>query len=241
MGTTKTVIALDGPAASGKTTIGKQLADALGYIFLDTGCMYRAATLAVLQQGIDVYDETAVTDLVRTIDMAVKPGNGHNDGRAYTVLLNDEDVTWAIRKPEVDANVSQVSKYAGVRHELVQRQRAMAARGSIVMVGRDIGTVVLPDAPLKLYMTATAAERAQRRWQDRRAQGYDADFDAILADVERRDRIDSNRQHSPLRPAGDALLIDTTGYSIADVFAQVLKLVQDRLPQVEPGAISNES
>lgn len=222
-----TVIAIDGPAASGKTTVGKLLAEALGYLFLDTGCMYRAATLAVLQQGVDVHDETAVTQLVHTIDIDIQAINGEKDGRQYTVLLNGRDVTWEIRSPQVDANVSYVSKYLGVREEMVRRQRAFGKRGRVIMVGRDIGTVVMPDAPLKLYINASPEERARRRQHDRSKQGHIADYDAILADVIRRDQIDSNRIHSPLKPAADAVHIDSTNRPAADIAADLVKMVRE--------------
>ncbi len=227
------VIAIDGPAASGKSTISQLLAERLGFLFLDTGCMYRAVTLAALRRGIAVTDETAVTHLAQEIDIDIQPETGaggrhgrHSDGRHYTVLLDGQDTTWAIRTPAVDAHVSQVSSYLGVRQEMVQRQRLLGARGGIVMVGRDIGTVVMPDAPLKLYITATAEERARRRWHDRRRQGHEADYDAILADVKRRDGIDSSREHSPLRPAADALMIDTTGRPVDEIVEALMSLVK---------------
>jgi cytidylate kinase len=220
------VIAIDGPAASGKSTVSQRVADALGFLFLDTGCMYRAVTLAVLQQGVDVKDETAVTHLATHITIQVQPEQGEQDGRPYTVLLDGQDVTWDIRAPAVEANVSQVSSYLGVRQEMVQQQREFGKRGRVVMVGRDIGTVVMPDAPLKLYITASAAERARRRWQDRQDQGHLADFEAILADVERRDDIDSSREHSPLHPAADALIIDSTDKAVDDIVAEIVRMVK---------------
>lgn len=216
------VIAIDGPAASGKSTVGRTLAEALGYLFLDTGFMYRAVTLAALQRGVDVTDETAVTQLARQLEIDVQPAGDMRDGRHYTALLDGQDVTWALRTPDVDANVSLVSSYLGVRQEMVRRQRAFGMRGGVVMVGRDIGTVVMPDAPLKLYIMATAQERARRRWHDRQAQGHDTAYEAILADVERRDGIDSSRQHSPLRPADDAIVIDSTGRSPEDIVEAIL-------------------
>lgn len=223
------MIAIDGPAASGKSTISRLLAEQLNYLYLDTGCMYRAVTLAVLQQGLDVLAETAVTQLAQNLEIDIKPAHGEDDGRHYTVLLNGQDVTWDIRSPAVDKNVSQVSSYLGVRQEMVERQRHFAQRGNVVMVGRDIGTVVMPDAPLKLYITASAAERARRRWHDRQNQGHQADFDAILADVKRRDQIDSSRQHSPLRPASDAILIDTTAKSIAECVTDIMKILKEKI------------
>ncbi|MCP4425908.1 MAG: (d)CMP kinase [Chloroflexi bacterium] len=220
------VIAIDGPAASGKSTIGHMLAEKLGFLFLDTGCMYRAATLAALQQGVDVADETAVTNLSRAIQMEIKPAGDVGDGRQYTVLLNGQDITWELRSPDVDANVSLVSSYKDVREDLVRRQREFGLRGQVVMVGRDIGTVVLPDAPLKLYITASAEERARRRWLDRQEQGHNNSYDAILADVQRRDEFDSNRRHSPLQPANDAVIIDTTDLTPDAIIAEILALAQ---------------
>lgn len=187
--------------------------------------MYRAVTLAALQQGVNLQDETAVIHLARCLDIDVRPvdANREQDGRHYTALLNGRDVTWDLRLPAVDAQVSLVSSYLGVRHEMVRRQRAFGQRGHVVMVGRDIGTVVMTDAPLKLYVTASAEERARRRWRDRLAQGHSADYDMILADVIRRDQLDGSRTHSPMRPAADALLIDTTDRSPAEIVAEILE------------------
>lgn len=223
------MIAIDGPAASGKTTIGKLLADALGFLFLDTGIMYRAVTLAALEAGLDVMDERAVTRLAQTLDLKIEPVDGGEDSRFYTVLLNGKDVTWQIRTPPVDANVSQVSKYPGVRGEMVQRQREYGREGRVVMVGRDIGTVVMPDAPLKLYITASAEERAQRRMHDRSQQGHADLYAAILADVKRRDQIDSSREHSPLKPAADAIQIDTTDQSRQETLERLLAIVKEKI------------
>ena len=225
------VIAIDGPAASGKSTIGFMLARRLGYLYLDTGSMYRALTLAAIHRGISVDDEAGLTSLALTLDLEVLPLRGETDGRQYTVLINGQDVTWDLRLPEVDAAVSQVSTYALVRAEMVRRQRETARRGRVVMVGRDIGTVVMPDAPLKLYITASAAERARRRLIDRHRQGHDDDYEAILADVIRRDQIDSSRQHSPLRPAADSVVIDTTNQPAEAVLDGIL----DRLNRAPTG------
>ena len=220
-----TVIAIDGPAASGKSTIGWMLAQELDYLYLDTGCMYRAVTLAALQAGVDVEEETAVSQLAAAIDMDIRPYAGESDGRQYTVLLNGSDVTWQLRSPQVDANVSQVSRYRGVREEMVRRQRDFGRRGNVVMVGRDIGAVVMPDAPLKLYITAAPEERARRRLFDRQQQGHAEAFEAILTDVKRRDEIDSSRKHSPLRPAEDAIIMDTTDRSPAAILAEIMSLI----------------
>jgi cytidylate kinase len=220
----KSVIAIDGPAASGKSTIGRMLANHLVFLFLDTGCMYRAVTLAVLQRGIDIDDEAAVVDLTESVELDILPPWGKKDGRLYTVLLDGQDVTWDIRTSEVDLNVSQVSAYKGVRQNLVDRQRILAKRGSVIVVGRDIGTVVLPEAPLKLYIIASTEERAYRRWIEQRNREKSLTYDQILADLIRRDRIDGNREHSPMRPAEDAVIIDTTGLSPEQILNQILTL-----------------
>lgn len=191
--------------------------------------MYRAVTLAALNADIDLANETAVTQLAQAIDLEIKPALAQEDGRLYTVCLNDTDITWDIRTPPVDANVSQVSKYIGVRQEMVKRQRTYGRKGNVVMVGRDIGTIVLPDAPLKLYITASAEERARRRWQDRKDQGHENSFNTILADVERRDKIDSNREHSPLTAAADAILLDTTEQTPAEIIAHILTLIEQKV------------
>ena len=225
------VIAIDGPAASGKSTIGCILAEKLGFLLLDTGCMYRATTLAALKSGVAVADETAVTKLAQSIDIDVQPPAGEGDGRLYTTLLNGQDVTWELRSPDVDTHVSLVSSYAEVRREMVQRQRQFGLRGSVVMVGRDIGTVVMPDAPLKLYITASAEERARRRLHDRNEQGHSNSYESILADVQRRDQFDSSRQHSPLRPADDAIIIDTSRLTPDEIIVKILDLVDGRLPR----------
>ncbi len=220
------VIAMDGPAASGKSTIGYMLAEKLGFLFLDTGCMYRAVTLAAFKEGVDVADETAVTHLAHTIQIDIQPPAGEEDGRQYTTILNGQDVTWELRSPDVDTHVSLVSSYKEVRAEMVRRQRQFGLRGQVVMVGRDIGTVVMPDAPLKLYITASAAERARRRWLDRQEQGHTNNYETILADVQRRDQFDSTRQHSPLQPANDAILIDTTNLTPPEIVQQITTLFQ---------------
>ncbi|MBC7225542.1 MAG: (d)CMP kinase, partial [Anaerolineae bacterium] len=165
-------IAIDGPAASGKSTIGGLLAKELGYLYLDTGVMYRAVTLEALRAGVDIADEEAVVALAHRLRIEVlPPGPEHRDGRPYTVLADGRDVTWEIRTPEVDAAVSPVSAYPGVREVLTEAQRQIGRRGRVVMVGRDIGTVVLPDADLKIYLDASPEERARRRYLERLDRG----------------------------------------------------------------------
>jgi len=219
-------IAIDGPAASGKSTIGELLARQLNYLYFDTGVMYRAVTWAALMRGASIRDEAAVTKLAQRLRISVIPPT-QEDGRQYTVLADDKDVTWAIRTPEVNANVSTVSAYPGVRRALVIQQRRVAAKGSVVMVGRDIGTVVLPGADLKIYVDASVGERAKRRWKEVQARGEEADYEDLLAAMRRRDKIDTTRKASPLRAAEDASIIDTTDLSIEEALAKIEHLVRE--------------
>ncbi len=233
---TPSIIAIDGPAASGKSTIGRRLADALGYIFFDTGVMYRAITWLALQRGLDVRDEAAITRLAEETEIEILPPS-KADGRPCDVVVSGQDITWPCdvvvsgqditwetRRPEVDANVSIVSAYAGVRKALSAQQRRIGLRGRVVMVGRDIGTVVLPEADLKIYLDASAEERARRRYEEIRARGGKAVYDEILAMVRERDRIDSSRSIAPLRPAEDAVIIDTDHLTSDEVFERVRSL-----------------
>ena len=215
-----TIIAIDGPAASGKSTLGRRLADALAYLFFDTGVMYRAVTWGALQRGIPIADEAAVTRLAETVQIDVRPPS-QNDGRACDVLLDGADVTWETRRPEVDANVSPVSAYRGVRQALASQQRRIGLRGRVVMVGRDIGTVVLPEADLKIYLDASAEERARRRYKEILGRGEQADYEQILEGVRRRDEIDSTRAVSPLRAAEDAVILDSDKLDADQVFFKV--------------------
>jgi len=219
------IIAIDGPAASGKSTIGLRLAEALGYIFFDTGVMYRAVTWLALERGIDVHDEAAVTALAEEMHIDVAPAS-KSDGRACDVLVDGRDITWETRGRKVDANVSIVAAYRGVRRALSQQQRRVGQRGKIVMVGRDIGTVVLPDADLKIYLDATAEERARRRYDEIVARGGSTDYDAILKRVIERDRIDSTRDVAPLKAADDAVVLDSDKLTADEVFEQILALVK---------------
>jgi cytidylate kinase len=223
-------ITIDGPAASGKSTIGGLVAECLGYLYFDTGVMYRAVTWAALQRGISVDDEAAVTALAEELRIdVVRPTV--EDGRQYTVLADDRDVTWAIRQPEVDWGVSPVSAYAGVRAALTRQQQRIGEEGRIVMVGRDIGTVVLPDADLTIYLDATVEERAERRYREVVVRGEPAEFESVLAAVRKRDTIDSGREVAPLRAAEDAINIDTTALSIEGVLELVLQLVENWHPK----------
>jgi cytidylate kinase len=222
--TQPSTIAIDGPAASGKSTIGALLAERLGYLYFDTGVMYRAVTWVALVQAIAVEDEDAVTALAERLRIDVLRPTV-DDGRQYTVLADGEDVTWEIRRPEVERGVSPVSAYPGVRAALTTQQRRIGRQGAIVMVGRDIGTVVMPDAELKIYLDATVDERAGRRYREVIDRGDPADYDAVLAAVRRRDEIDSSRLLAPLAVAEDAVLIDTTPLGVDQVLERVLALV----------------
>jgi cytidylate kinase len=224
--TQPSTIAIDGPAASGKSTIGALLAERLGYLYFDTGVMYRAVTWVALARDVAVEDEDAVTALAERLRIDVLRPTV-DDGRQYTVLADGQDVTWEIRRPEVERGVSPVSAYPGVRAALTSQQRRIGRQGRIVMVGRDIGTVVMPDAELKIYLDATVAERAGRRYREMLDRGEPADYDAVLAAVRRRDEIDSSRVLAPLAVAEDAVVIDTTPLGIDQVLERVLSLVKD--------------
>ncbi len=218
-------IAIDGPAASGKSTIGYHLAHLLDYLYLDTGVLYRAVTWGALQAGIVIADEATVTELAQQLPIEVTPPT-QADGRQYSVFVGAQDVTWAIRAPEVDAAVSPVSAYPGVREALTRRMREIAARGRVVMVGRDIGTVVIPNADLKLYVIASAEARAYRRHQELLARGKSIPYEAVLENIRARDAIDSSRAAAPLKPAPDAVLLDTTTLTVEEMFRQVEQLVE---------------
>lgn len=219
------IIAIDGPAASGKSTLGKSLADKLGYLFFDTGVMYRAVTWLALQRGVPIADEAAVVALAESSEIDILPPS-QADGRNCDILADGQDITWEIRRPEVEAHVSQVSAYAGVRRALSAQQRRIGQRGRVVMVGRDIGTVVLPEADLKIYLDASAEERARRRYLELRGRNEPADYEEILAAMRRRDQIDSTRALAPLRPAPDALILDSDNLSADQVLEAILNLVR---------------
>lgn len=219
---TAKIIAIDGPAASGKSTVGKKLADHLGYLYFDTGVMYRAVTLAALRRGLALEDESAITKLAEEVRIDVNLPSMEN-GRSYIVLLDGEDITNAIFQPEIDKNVSLVSAYPGVRRALTAQQRRIGLRGEVVMVGRDIGTVVLPEADLKVYLDASVEERARRRYLEYRAHGEPPSMEEITESMRKRDLIDSTREAAPLKLAQDAIKLDTDELS-ADQVLDRLKL-----------------
>lgn len=217
-------IAIDGPSASGKSTIGGLLARDLGYLYFDTGVMYRAVAAAALARGVPIEDEVAVTALAEQILIEILSPTVA-DGRDVTVLVDGVDVSWDVRKPEVERAVSPVSAYAGVRLAMVRQQRRIGQEGRVVMVGRDIGTVVLPDADLKIYLDASVQERARRRLLERQARGERATMDEVLQALQRRDQYDSSRTHSPLMAASDAIVLDSTALTVEQVIARVQGLV----------------
>lgn len=221
---TPRTIAIDGPAGAGKSTIGALVAERLGYIFLDTGAMYRAIALAALKNGVDPDDTERLAKLARESRITIGPPTVR-DGRAYTVLLDGADVTWDIRSPEVDRTVSQVARVPAVRDIMVEQQRELARRGRVVMVGRDIGTVVLPDADCKIFLTASAAERAKRREEELRARGEVRPRQQLLQEILGRDRMDSERKVAPLRTADDAAVVQTDGLSVGQALDKVLAIV----------------
>lgn len=217
------IIALDGPAASGKSTVGRRLADALGYLFFDTGIMYRAVTWIALNHDMNLHDEEAVTQMAQSAQIDIRQPS-QNDGRSCDIIVGEKDITWDVRSGDVDTNVSLVSAYTGVRKALSEQQRRIGLRGKVVMVGRDIGTVVLPEADLKIYMDASAEERARRRYDEIIERGEKADYDEILKKMIERDHLDSTRAVAPLRPAADAIIIDTDQLNEEQVYLRVLEM-----------------
>lgn len=216
---------MDGPAAAGKSTVGRQLAAKLGYPFLDTGAMYRAITWTALHRGIDLSDEEALGELAASARMEIGPP-APGSIEACTITVEGEDVTAMLRRPEVESAVSLVSRVSGVREALVWAQRELAGQRPVVMAGRDIGTVVLPEADLKVYLDASVEERARRRYQELSALGQEVTEEMVLADLRRRDRIDSQRSASPLQVAEDAVVIDTDGLTLDEVVQRVLEQVE---------------
>lgn len=218
------IIAIDGPAASGKSTLGERLAQQIGYLYFDTGIMYRAVTLAAMQQLGRVDQEDLVSNLAEKVDINVLPPS-IQDGRSADVCLDGVDITWDIRLPEVEANVSQVSAYPRVRDAMVRQQRRIGRRGGVVMVGRDIGTVVFPEAELKIYLTASVEERAHRRYHEIVSRGEKASLEKILTALRKRDAYDSGRVVAPLKPAEDAVILDSSGLTIQQVVDKALELI----------------
>lgn len=216
-----TAIAIDGPVASGKTSVGRLLARRLGYRFLDTGVMYRAVAWEALRRGVPLTGE-ALSHLAGQLRIEVLPANG-----GERVLVDGEEVTGQLRRPEVERVVSLVARVPGVRRALVALQRDFARRGPVVMAGRDIGTDVLPHAPLKVFLEASPAERARRRREELRSQGQEVSLQEVMREIEERDRLDSQRACSPLRPAPDARLLSTDGLGVEEVVQRIMRWVEE--------------
>ena len=213
-------VAIDGPAAAGKSTISKIVAKKLGFTYIDTGAMYRAFTYYVIKKGVNPKDEAASCALIPEVQIEL-----HKDG---TVICSGEDVTKVIREPLVSGNVSYIASYKDIRLALVEQQRAMSKRVSVVMDGRDIGTYVLPHAEVKIFMIASAEERAHRRFIENQEKGIPTTLEDIIADVKKRYTIDSTRAFAPLKPADDSILLDTTNLSIDEVVEEVMKIIKEK-------------
>ena len=217
----KLVVAIDGPAGAGKSTVAKLAAKELGYTYIDTGAMYRAVAWKTLQQKADVTD-ALILDVARDIDVRL----AYQDG-VTQVFVDGQDITGEIRTPEVSHIVSQVAALGPVREKMVDLQRRMATEGGVLMDGRDIATHVLPDADVKIFLTASIEERAQRRWKEMKEKGYDMSLAELQEDIAARDKADSEREISPLVQADDATLLDTTGLSIDEVVARILAMCSE--------------
>ncbi|TFE00425.1 (d)CMP kinase [Jeotgalibacillus sp. R-1-5s-1] len=216
-------IALDGPAAAGKSTVAKKIAEQLGFIYIDTGAMYRTLTYKALKNEIDPKNGKELSALLLNTVIELKPGE-----EGQRVFLDGEEVTREIRQQEITLNVSDVALHQEVREEMVRRQQALVEEGGIVMDGRDIGTAVIPDAELKVFMIASADERARRRLEDHKKQGIQSDFEQLKKEIEKRDMIDSTREVSPLKKADDAIELDTTSMTIDEVVEKVTHLAEER-------------
>lgn len=212
------VIAIDGPVGAGKSTVARALARRLGFRYVDTGAMYRSVAWAATRRGTPLGDEAAVSALAGTVDIQFVPG-----GAGQRVLVDGEDVTEPIRRPEMSEASSVVSAYAAVREAMVALQRRMGATGDVVMEGRDIGTVVFPDAQVKVYLNASLDERAGRRFRELQERGEPVTFAEVRRSLEERDRRDSTRAHSPLRVAPGAIVVDSTGRTVADVVEEIVR------------------
>lgn len=221
---TRAVIAVDGPAGAGKSTVAQRLAERLGGVRLDTGAIYRTVALVALERSVSWEDGAALGELAGTLELRFQPAR---DGQR--VLLGDRDITLEIRTPEVTRGASQVSQHAPVRAALMALQRSLGAQGLVVAEGRDMGTVVFPNALVKFFLTASDEVRARRRWEELRARGTDLDFEQVLRDQRQRDADDSQRAESPLRQAPDAVVVDSTGLDIDQVVEHMARAVREAL------------
>ncbi|MGD6890403.1 (d)CMP kinase [Bacillus mobilis] len=213
-------IAIDGPAAAGKSTVAKVVAKKLSYVYIDTGAMYRTITYAALEQKVDIENEEKLMDVVKNVNIEFQQGEN-----TQLVFLNGQDVSEVIRTPEVTNRVSIVAKHRLVREEMVRRQQELAEKGGVVMDGRDIGTHVLPDAEVKIFMLASVEERAERRHLENINKGFDSNLEQLKKEIAQRDKLDSEREVSPLKKADDALELDTTSLSIEEVVQKIMSIV----------------
>lgn len=221
----KITIAVDGPAAAGKSTVAKRIAEIRGYTYIDTGAMYRAFTWYCLSKGVNCQDEAACVALIPEVNIKLRPG--------HVVLCNDIDVTREIREPNVSGNVSYIASYKDIRLFLVDQQRAMAGKHSVIMDGRDIGTYVLPDADVKIFQIASVETRAIRRYDENISKGIPCTLEEIEEDVRKRDYIDSHRDFAPLKPAPDSILLDTSFMSIEEVVNAILEIIDKKIKEKE--------
>jgi len=219
-------IAIDGPAASGKSILAEKIAAQLGYFYLDTGLMYRAVTNEALRRAIPIEDEVGVTRLAESIEISVSPALNQKSGQ-FIMTVDGRDVSGELKSPQVDRNVSAVAAYAGVRNVMAEQQRRIAERGKIVMAGRDIGTVVLPNAGCKIFLTASVDARAQRRMADRSARGQHVTFEQMRDEIAKRDEFDSLREMSPLRAAEDAVYLDNSELTIDETVERVVTIMRN--------------
>ena len=219
----KIQVAIDGPASAGKSTVAKIVAKKLHFIYCDTGAMYRSVTFAALKNHVKLDDDQALKELLKTIEIRFVPAEPQQ-----RVFVNDEEVTQAIRTPEITNNVSLVSAQPSVRAELTKRQQEIAEAGGIVMDGRDIGTTVLPNAEVKIFLVASVHERAVRRFKENQTKGIDTPLDVLEKEIEERDYKDSHREISPLTQAKDAVLVDTTSLTINQVVDKILEIIDQK-------------
>ncbi|OZI11649.1 cytidylate kinase [Bacillaceae bacterium SAS-127] len=215
-------IAIDGPAAAGKSTVAKIIAEKLSYVYIDTGAMYRALTYKALQQQVDPENENALLQLLQQLEIVLKPGES-----GQQVFIDENDVTNEIRTNEVTNTVSFVAKHPLVRKEMVKRQQVFAEAGGVVMDGRDIGTHVLPDAEVKIFLKASTEERAKRRYNENISKGIPSDLEKLKEEIALRDQIDSERAAAPLKKADDAIELDTTSLTISDVVDKIMAVVKE--------------
>ena len=220
------IIAIDGPAAVGKSTMGKLIARELGFLYIDTGAIYRAITWKVLKNNININDEEMISHLVSDIRLNIERINNKSLNDYYHIFIDGEDVTGEIRNPRIDQNVSQIARLPKVRKQLICLQRELAEKGNIVMEGRDIGSVILPQADIKFYFTASEEERIKRRYKELIKKGYSIDYELVKKQIIQRDKIDSKRKYAPLIKAKDAILIDSTKKNIEEVKDKILKIIR---------------